>query len=294
MTHFNETLRVCEGQRYEVTIPWLAGHLALCDKYDLAESKLRNITKRLIRENNFEDYHAVFQQWELEGIIESVPNYQCTELTHYFPHRPVFKPSSITTKVRSVFDASFKQPGYASLNECLSVGPSLIHQILPLLLRLSSGNIGEDAKLDKLKIYRHGRVVFGISSSPFLLNATVKYHLGQDKFQTEALQNTMDKFKEGFYVDNLVTSVNDIKELGQQDYNLHIFTDASSHGYAFCAFLRFEDQEEMKVSMVLAKARIAPVKRPTIPRLELLGAVMGARISLTILESLHVPLKTYF
>ncbi|GFY63618.1 transposable element Tc1 transposase [Trichonephila inaurata madagascariensis] len=46
----------------------------------------------------------------------------------------------------------------------------------------------EDAKLNKLKIYRHCRMVFGISSSLFLLNVTVKYHLGQDRFQTETLQ----------------------------------------------------------------------------------------------------------
>ncbi|GFY69804.1 uncharacterized protein TNIN_434241 [Trichonephila inaurata madagascariensis] len=46
--------------------------------------------------------------------------------------------------------------------------------------------------------------------------------------------------------------------------------------------------------MVLAKARIVPVKGSMFPRLELLGAVMGARIGLTILEFLHVPLKTYF
>ncbi|GFY58622.1 DUF1758 domain-containing protein [Trichonephila inaurata madagascariensis] len=61
LTHFKKTLTVCEVQHYEVILPWLAGHPAICDKYDLSESKLRNVTKRLIRENNFEDYDAVFQ-----------------------------------------------------------------------------------------------------------------------------------------------------------------------------------------------------------------------------------------
>ncbi|GIY98474.1 uncharacterized protein CEXT_502381 [Caerostris extrusa] len=75
---------------------------------------------------------------------------------------------------------------------------------------------------------------------------------------------------------------------------LHIFTDASAHGYACCSFLRCEDEGEVKVSLISAKARVAPVQRPTIPRLELLGAAIGARIASTILEALDLPLKTYF
>ncbi|GFR20889.1 integrase catalytic domain-containing protein [Trichonephila clavata] len=75
---------------------------------------------------------------------------------------------------------------------------------------------------------------------------------------------------------------------------LHIFTDASAIGYACCAFLRCVEEDEVKVSLVSAKARVAPVQRPTIPRLELSGATIGARIASTILETLNSPLKTYF
>ncbi|GIY66096.1 uncharacterized protein CEXT_161511 [Caerostris extrusa] len=75
---------------------------------------------------------------------------------------------------------------------------------------------------------------------------------------------------------------------------LHIFTDASAHGYACCSFLRCEDEGEVKVSLISAKARVTPVQKPTIPRLERLGAGIGARIASTILEALDLPLKTYF
>ncbi|GBM43389.1 hypothetical protein AVEN_264608-1 [Araneus ventricosus] len=75
---------------------------------------------------------------------------------------------------------------------------------------------------------------------------------------------------------------------------LHIFTDASAYDYACCALLRCEEEKEGKVSLVLAKARVALVKRPTISRLELLGAAFAARIALTILEALNFPLKMYF
>ncbi|GFQ78289.1 DUF1758 domain-containing protein [Trichonephila clavata] len=117
LTHFKETIRLCEDQRYEVALPWLAGHPALCDKYDAAESRLRTATKRLINENYLEAYDNVFKQWESEAVALDQP----AKEVHYLPHRPVIKPSSNTTKVRPVFDASFKKPGYASLNECLKL-----------------------------------------------------------------------------------------------------------------------------------------------------------------------------
>ncbi|GFQ73548.1 DUF1758 domain-containing protein [Trichonephila clavata] len=68
LTHFKETIRLCEDQRYEVALPWLAGHPALCDKYDAAESRLRTATKRLINENYLEAYDNVFKQWESEEL----------------------------------------------------------------------------------------------------------------------------------------------------------------------------------------------------------------------------------
>ncbi|GBM30601.1 hypothetical protein AVEN_27630-1 [Araneus ventricosus] len=67
-----------------------------------------------------------------------------------------------------------------------------------------------------------------------------------------------------------------------------------AYGYACYAFLRCEEEEEVKVSIVLAKARVAPVKRSTIPRLELLGAAIGASVASTILEALKFHLKMYF
>ncbi|GBL69063.1 hypothetical protein AVEN_106014-1 [Araneus ventricosus] len=57
---------------------------------------------------------------------------------------------------------------------------------------------------ENTKIYQHKRVVFGISSSPFLLGATLEHHLKQ---VTGHLEVTAQKLLESFYVDNCVTSV---------------------------------------------------------------------------------------
>ncbi|GBM68889.1 hypothetical protein AVEN_117463-1 [Araneus ventricosus] len=59
------------------------------------------------------------------------------------------------------------------------------------------------------------------------------------------------------------------------DFTLHI-TDASAYAYATCAFLQCEFKGQVTVKLIAAKARLAPMKKSTIPRLELLGAALGA------------------
>ena len=60
---------------------------------------------------------------------------------------------------------------------------------------------------------------------------------------------------------------------------LHAFGDASERGYGACVYLvvRFSDGS-LTSSLVTSKARVAPVKKVTLPRLELLGALLCARL----------------
>ncbi|GFR09534.1 uncharacterized protein TNCT_256701 [Trichonephila clavata] len=192
---------------------------------------------------------------------------------HYLPHRPVIKSSSATTKVRPVFEASFKHPWYASLNECLSVGPSLLEQIPPLLLRFRTGAIGVIADIkqaflqltvkpedrdylrflwwnteDKsnLEFFRHCRVVGG-TSSPFLLNASIRHHLNSAEFQLESLQQTIEKLKKGFYVDNLTISVENQEELVKFKTQTKGIMKAATFELRCWAHTGVQDQESQNV-----------------------------------------------
>ncbi|XP_058444291.1 uncharacterized protein LOC131425967 [Malaya genurostris] len=66
---------------------------------------------------------------------------------------------------------------------------------------------------------------------------------------------------------------------------LHIFTDASEHAYGCVAYLRASKNGIVHCSLVMSRAKVAPLKRQSIPRLELMAAVLGARMSQTILAS---------
>ncbi|UYV65295.1 hypothetical protein LAZ67_3003849 [Cordylochernes scorpioides] len=74
----------------------------------------------------------------------------------------------------------------------------------------------------------------------------------------------------------------------QKDWQIHTFVDASSEAYAAVVFLRTRVGDKVEVHMMAAKSRVAPLKRPTIPRLELLACVVGARLNKMIFEALKL------
>ncbi|XP_011858320.1 PREDICTED: uncharacterized protein LOC105555888 [Vollenhovia emeryi] len=254
---------------------------------------------------------------------------------------------------------------------------------------------------DQIEIYRHRRVVFGVTSSPFLLGGTVEYHLGRMLQEAGAEQDKkiIQQLMKSFYVDNCVTSLDSEIELfhfidvakhvmargnfdlrgweysGQQttetmtsvlglrwnkaedtlgftpsllkpnamsqvtkrailsaaqrtfdpigvaspvflkpklllqklwtlklgwdetvpeeikvdfdkwqqhlwwlEKTAHSTANASQDAYAAVIFARTEECEGTYVQLIAAKVRVAPVERPTIPRLELLAATIGARL----------------
>ncbi|GFX29924.1 uncharacterized protein TNCV_4750521 [Trichonephila clavipes] len=68
----------------------------------------------------------------------------------------------------------------------------------------------EGGNLEKAVIYRHRRVVFGVSCSPFLLAAVLNHHFKQ---APKHLEKAAEKLKDSMYVDNCVASVDSSEEL---------------------------------------------------------------------------------
>ncbi|UYV81584.1 hypothetical protein LAZ67_20001600 [Cordylochernes scorpioides] len=60
---------------------------------------------------------------------------------------------------------------------------------------------------------------------------------------------------------------------------VHIFCDASQIGYGAVAYLRSETGRENTLTLIWSKVRLAPMKSITIPRLELMAMVLGARLA---------------
>ncbi|GFW31066.1 uncharacterized protein TNCV_4523351 [Trichonephila clavipes] len=227
LNYFRETLDQDSTGRYKVNLPWLEGHPPLPDNKELAQKRLKNTVKSLKLANRLNEYQEVFNQWEREGIIGPIHGENDIPENldvHYLPHRAVFKDNS-TTKVRPVFDGSAKMRNFVSINEFIEKGPNLIEMIPAILNRFRWGKIGviadikqaflqialmesdrdflrfmwwKDGDPQKTVTYRHCRVVFGITASPFLLNATIQHHLGQQKFRGKDMNFTRGKLEDGF------------------------------------------------------------------------------------------------
>ena len=74
---------------------------------------------------------------------------------------------------------------------------------------------------------------------------------------------------------------------------LHTFTDASEKAYAVAVYSRHESVDgRVTVRLIASKTRLAPLKAVSIPRLELMGAVIGLRLSRQVCSVMSVLQST--
>ena len=85
------------------------------------------------------------------------------------------------------------------------------------------------------------------------------------------------------------------KETSISSFELHGFCDASEVVYGAVVYLRMTDSTgDVQTSLVTSKTKVAPIKRLTIPRLELCGAQLLAQLLHHVQQVLEIPLNSVF
>ena len=76
---------------------------------------------------------------------------------------------------------------------------------------------------------------------------------------------------------------------------LHGFSDASEEAYAGVIYLRIEySTKRVHTSLVISKTKVSPIKRLSIPRLELCGAQTLTRLLRRTIKILQIPVRSVF
>ena len=76
---------------------------------------------------------------------------------------------------------------------------------------------------------------------------------------------------------------------GEDNYcELHVFSDASEKAYGSVIYVRERTTEGIRVTLAMAKSKIAPIKIISVPRLELMAAWIGVKISITVATALKI------
>ena len=203
MKRFNDGLNF-NVARYCVKLLFREHREILPDDFQNSKTRLVQLLNKLNPEL-LANYDEVIKTYEKENIIEKIETVGKPDLVNFLPHYAVIKNERDTTKTSIVFDASSKTGNNPSLNDCLHSGPCLLPLIFDILLRFRIGDVALVADIKqaflnieidegdrgflrflwvenisekgKIVVYRFLRVVFGVTSSPFLLGATIKSHV---------------------------------------------------------------------------------------------------------------------
>ena len=76
---------------------------------------------------------------------------------------------------------------------------------------------------------------------------------------------------------------------------IHGFADSSLKAYGSAVYLCAEDEDKNRVSnLIMAKSRVAPMKRITLPRLELLAAFITAKLLHYVVQALRISVDSVY
>ena len=226
-----------EDGHYNVELPWYPDKIeSVPSNHYVALKVLDRTLDHLKKKGLLDKYQAVFDQQLADGIIEEIevkPEQYNQKI--WIPHRPVIKvEEQVTTKIRPVFNCSLKtNKELPSLNEAAYPGVDMMNNILQLLFYFRTNKLVmlSDVKQaflmiklkkeidqnrfcffwkrgNKLVTYRFKSIVFGFTSSPFMLHYVMKHHA--NTFPDDKLSKILSN---NFYVDNLLVTGNEIDEM---------------------------------------------------------------------------------
>lgn len=239
--NYEKTTYVDADGKIVVKLP-LQKDCDLGDSRKQAMARFLSLERRLESNTKMKDDYVKFirEYLELGHMVEVKKNHTGK---YYLPHQPVIRESSLTTKLRVVFDASAKTTNGRSLNEIMLIGPKLQRDLFDIILnwrvfryaltadvekmyrqvkvieddQLYQYILWRENKSDPIKEYKLTTVTYGTASAPFLAIKSLFYIADCCSEENTLIK---DIIKSDFYMDDLMTGADTISQCKKIQHDL--------------------------------------------------------------------------
>lgn len=208
----------------------------LGETQEIAKRRFLSLERRLLLQPDlYARYREFMQEYIDLNHMRQIKPSAGHELAYYMPHHPVFKETSITTKLRVVFDASCKSTSGLSLNDSLLVGPTIQEDLFSILLRFRTFPyamtaditkmyrqillhdsqrslqriLWRDSPQNELGIYELLTLTYGTAPASFLAIRTIR-KLAEDEMNLFPIGSKI--ILRDFYVDDLLTGASTLSD----------------------------------------------------------------------------------
>ncbi|XP_072380905.1 uncharacterized protein [Diabrotica undecimpunctata] len=168
--------------------------------------------------------------------VEDKTDFNSETPNYYLPHHGVLKETSLTTKLRVVFDGSARTDSGLSLNDVLMVGPKLQDDLMCILLRFRKHNVVIASDIEKMyrqvfvcktqqklqqilwrfsdeqpiETYKLKTLTYGTAPAAFLAIRSLQQLAHENQLNLTLASQVILK---DFYVDDLLTGGSSIEEV---------------------------------------------------------------------------------
>ncbi|XP_037942998.1 uncharacterized protein LOC119675852 [Teleopsis dalmanni] len=243
-SHFINNVQKTNHGRFIVRLPFQQNPSILGDSQNTAINRFYALERRLSKDEAvWKQYVEFMDEYEKLAHMSKIHIEDIT--SHYLiPHHCVIRPTSSSTKLRVVFDASCKTNNGLSLNDILLTGPKIQSELFSILLRFRCPRFAfctdiekmyrqilihpNDRKYqiiawrrspnDPLQFYQLNTVTYGTRSAPYLATKCLQ-QLAKDKstkYPLGALAIIND-----FYVDDCLSGSDSLDTALEIQRQLH-------------------------------------------------------------------------
>lgn len=235
---YQETVKQDIDGKYIVKIPFNKekGPERLGYSRNQSMARFLQLEKRFKADKNLKmEYSRVMNEYLQLGHMKEVTHLGPEHKKYFIPHHAVVKTTSLTTKLRVVFDASAKTSTGVSLNECMYVGGQQQQDLMTLLIRWRKHKIVFKADVEKMyrqvkldsddqkyhtilwrtepnmpiKEFQLTTATFGTAAAPFMATRTL-IQIAEDTRKTYPLAERI--IKNDFYVDDLISGSDNLEQ----------------------------------------------------------------------------------